>query len=190
MSDMAVRYERRPISVDDYHRMADAGIFASDERVELVDGKLIAVPPMGFPHGGAMGAMTRLLSSRFSDRAEIRVGLPVIIPPRSEPEPDFTLVTLDPNEWRDRHPTPPDVMLLIEVSDSSRAFDLRDKALVYARAGIRDFWVVDVVDRRLIVHRDPSAERYALTRVLHPLDTIAPLVFPSDELSVGAMTGR
>ncbi len=89
MSDIAIRYERRPISVDDYHRMADAGIFAPEERVEPIDGKLIAVPRVGFPHGGAMGAMTRLLSSRFSDRAEIRVGLPVIIPPRSEPDPDF-----------------------------------------------------------------------------------------------------
>ncbi|MBC5822796.1 MAG: Uma2 family endonuclease [Candidatus Eremiobacteraeota bacterium] len=187
---MAVRYERRAISVEEYHRMADVGILAPDERVELLDGELVAVPPMGFPHGGAIGAITRLLTSRFSERAVIRVGLPITIPPRSEPEPDFALVPLDPKEWRDRHPAPDDVMLLIEVSDSSCDFDLRKKAPLYARAGIRDFWVVDVVDRRLIVHRDPCAGGYPLTRMLRPHEMIAPLAFPDDALNVAALTGR
>jgi len=109
---------------------------------------------------------------------------------RSEPEPDFALVGLDENEWRDRHPVAGDVLLLIEVADSSRDFDLRKKAPVYARAAVPEFWVVDVVDRRLIVHRNPVAGRYALTTMLRPGERIAPLAFPGEELEVVAMTGR
>lgn len=190
MSDMVSSYARRPISVEDYHRMADAGIFAPDERVELLDGELIAVPPMNSPHGGGITGINQLLTHRFYGRALVRVGLPVIVDDRSEPEPDFALVGLEENEWRDRHPIASDVLLLIEVSDTSRDFDLKKKAPVYARASIPEFWVVDVVDRRLILHRDPVAGRYTLTKVLRPGQRIAPLAFPADELDVTAMTGR
>ncbi|HMD02150.1 MAG TPA: Uma2 family endonuclease [Candidatus Baltobacteraceae bacterium] len=186
---MAISYERRPISVEDYHRMADAGIFAPDERVELLDGELIAVPPMGSPHGGAIGAITRLLTQRLNDRAAIRVQLPVIVDPRSEPEPDFAIVPLDAREWRDRHPVAADVLFLIEVADSSREFDLRKKAPVYARAGIAEVWVVDVVDRRLIVHREPTRDGHALTHILPQNSRIAPLAFPHEEFEVVAFTG-
>jgi len=190
MSDMAVNYARRPISVLDYHRMAEVGILAPDERVELLDGELIAVPPMNSPHGGGITGINQLLAHRFYGRALVRVGLPVTIDDHSEPEPDFALVGLEENEWRDRHPVAGDVLLLIEVADSSRDFDLKKKAPIYARAALPEFWVVDVVDRRLIVHRDPVAGRYAMTRVLRPGERIAPLAFPADELEVVALTGR
>ncbi len=190
MSDMAVSYARRPISVADYHRMAEAGIFAPDERVELLDGELIAVPPMNSPQGGGITGINALLTHRFYGRAFVRVGLPVIVDDLSEPEPDFALVPLAENQWRDRHPVAADVLLLIEVSDTSRDFDLKKKAPVYARACIPEFWVVDVVDRRLIVHRAPSGGRYTRTFVLQPGERIAPLAFPVDQLDVTAMTGR
>ena len=189
MNDMAVNYERRAITVEDYHRMAEAGIFAPDERVELLDGELIAVAPMGSPHGGAIGAINRLLTQRFNDRAIVRVQLPVIVDARSEPEPDFAIVPLDPREWRDRHPTPADVLFLIEVSDSSREFDLKRKAPTYGRAGIAELWVVDVIDRRLVVHREPTREGYALTHILHQDARIAPLAFPQETFEVIALTG-
>ncbi len=109
---MAVRYERRPISVDDYHRMANAGIFAPDERVELLDGELIAVAPMNSRHAGANAAVDRALTIRFNGRATVRVQLPIFLSDRSEPEPepDLALVGLDPSEWRERHPLPGDVL--------------------------------------------------------------------------------
>ncbi len=190
MSDMAVSYARRPISVEDYHRMADAGIFAPDERVELLDGELIVVPPMNSPHGGGITGINALLAHQFYGRALVRVGLPVIVDDYSEPEPDFALVGMEENEWRDRHPVASDVLLLIEVSDTSRGFDLKQKAHVYARASIPEYWVVDVVDQRLFVQRNPVAGRYATTQVLRPGERIASLAFPADELEVTAMTGR
>jgi len=189
MSDMAVNYQRRAISVEDYHRMAEAGVFAADERVELLDGELIEVPPMGSPRGGGITAITDLLTGRLRGRASVRVQLPVIVDAHSEPEPDFAIVPLDPREWRDRHPTARDVLLLVEVSDSSRDFDLHKKAPVYARAAIRELWVVDVVDRRIVMHRAPKGGRYTMIRIFKAGERLAPLAFPGDDFDVRAMTG-
>jgi Uma2 family endonuclease len=189
MSEMAIQYERRRVSVEDYHRMADIGIFAPDERVELLDGELIAVPPTNSPHAGAVGAIARLLTVRLYDLALVRAQLPVIVDPFSEPEPDIAIVPLEPGEWRDRHPVPADVLLLIEVADSSRDFDLRRKGPTYARAAVREYWVVDVVERRLFVHREPSAAGYAVTHILRPGESIAPLAFARESFAVVAFTG-
>ncbi len=189
MSEMAIEYERRRISVADYHRMDDAGIFDPDERVELLDGELIAVPRMGSRHAGAVGAIARLLSHRLYDVAFVRVQLPVVVDEYSEPEPDIAAVAFDAGEYRERHPSVADVLLLIEASDTTRDYDLRKKGPIYARAGIREYWVVDVAERHLLVHREPAPFGYALTRVLRPGETVSPLAFPGERFEVVALTG-
>jgi Uma2 family endonuclease len=189
MSEMAIAYERRLISVDDYHRMYEAGVFAPDERVELVDGELIAVPPMGPRHAGAIGRLTRLFTSRLGDRVLVRVQLPVIVDDRSEPEPEFVLVPPDPYDYADRHPQPADVLLLVEVSDSSRDFDRRKKVPLYARAGIHEVWLLDVVDRRLLVFRDPSGGAYRTKSTLAQGNDVAMLAFPDERFTVAEILG-
>ena len=190
MTGEMLDYQIRPITVDDYHRMAEAGIFGPDERVELVDGELIAVPPMGPRHAGGIGRLNRLLTARFNDRALVRVQCPVIVDPHSEPEPEFVLVPPDADDWSDRHPVAGDVLLLVEVSDSTRSFDLRKKVPLYARAGIRETWVLDVVDRRLLVFREPREGRYFVTSVLRDGDEVALLAFPEERFSVDQILGR
>ena len=190
MSDMAIHYERRPISVDDLTRMEAAGIFDPDERVELLDGEIITVPPMNPPHAGGITAITRLLTMRFNDVAYVRVQVSLPLGPFSQPLRDFALTGLDANEWRSRDPRPDEVLLVIEVAESSRNVDLYKKAPLYARAGIADFWVVDLIERRLVVHREPLGESYALTRILQAHETIAPLAFPDARFDVAALTGR
>jgi Uma2 family endonuclease len=189
MNDMALDYTRRPITIEEYHRMDEAGIFAPGERVELLDGELIAVPPMGSPHAGSSGAINAILIRRIGARATVRPGLPIVIHPYSEPEPDFAIVTNSLSQWRDRHPEPGDVLFIVEVSSASLHFDLGRKAEAYSRAGIAEYWVVDVDNRRLVVHREPSAEGYGLTHILFPGDQVSPLAFPGEAFDVADFTG-
>jgi Uma2 family endonuclease len=189
MSEMAIAYERRPISVDEYHQMFEAGVFGPDERVELIDGELIAVPPMGPRHAGGVRRLNRLFTSRLGDRALVSVQCPVIVDDRSEPEPEFVILPPDPGDYSDRHPRPADVLLLVEVSDSSRDFDSRKKVPLYARAAIREVWLLDVADCRLLVFRDPVAGVYESTLVLADRDEIAMLAFPEERFSVAEVLG-
>jgi Uma2 family endonuclease len=189
VNGMATEYARRPISVDDFHRMEDAGIFDPDERVELLDGELIAVPPMKPPHGGPMTSLNMLFVRRLGDRVDVRVGLPIILDTYSEPLPDFALVVSAGDGWSERHPEPPDVALLVEVAYSSRSFDLKRKAAAYSRGGISEYWVVDVKERRLVVHRDPGPDGYRLVQMFSPPGTVSPLAFPDESFDVEALLG-
>jgi Uma2 family endonuclease len=176
--------KRRPISVRDYHLMFEAGMFAPDERVELVRGDLIRVPPMGRPHQSAINRLNRLLTERFNGRAVVQVQCPVVVSDDSEPEPEFALLRWDPTGYEAATPTPADTYLLIEVSASSRAFDRRVKVPLYAETGVPDVWIVDVVDSLLRVYRDLKDGRYATTAVLRRGDVVACAAFPDDPIPV------
>lgn len=189
MSEMAIAYERRPISVADFHRMGEAGIFDPEERVELLDGEVVLVPPMGPRHAGAIARITRLLTSRLNDRALVRVQLPAIVDDYSEPLPDFVVTPLDETYYSDRHPVAADVLLLIEVSESSLTYDRGKKLTAYARERIQEYWVVDLVDRRLSVFRDPSSGSYGAPAILAPVDEVVPLAFPDEHFAVKDIVG-
>jgi len=183
ISDM-LDIKRRPISVRDYQIMFEAGVFAQDERVELVRGELISVPPMGRPHQSAINRLTRLLTERFNGRAVVQVQCSVIVSDDSEPEPEFALLRWDPTGYEASTPTPADTYLLVEVSASSRRFDRRVKVPLYAETGVPEVWLVDVVDGILRVYRDLRDGRYATTAVLRRGDSVACAAFPDDPLPV------
>jgi Uma2 family endonuclease len=164
--------------------MFEAGMFAPDERVELVRGDLIGVPPMGRPHQSAINRLNRLLTERFNGRAVVQVQCPVIVSADSEPEPEFALLRWDPTGYEASTPAPDDTYLLIEVSASNRAFDRRVKIPLYAEAGIPEAWIVDVVDGLLHVYRDLKDGRYATTAVLRRGDVVACAAFPDDPMPV------
>jgi Uma2 family endonuclease len=176
--------KRRPISVRDYHLMYEAGMFGPDERVELIRGELISVPPMGTPHQSAINRVNRLLTERFNGRAVVQVQCPVIVSDDSEPEPEFALLRWDPTGYEGGKPQPADTYLLVEVSASSRAFDRRVKVPLYAETGIPEVWIVDVVDSILRVYRNLKDGRYSTTVVLRRGDTVACAAFPDDPLAV------
>lgn len=153
---------KRLLTVDDYHRMAEAGIFGPDERVELIDGEIIAMPPpIGLARAGTIDYLTRQFVKAVDDRAIVRVQNPVRLSEHSEPEPDLPLLRPRDDFYRRGAPHPADILLLVEVSDSTLVHDRQFKVPLYARHGIAEVWVVDVKNERLITYREPSEGDYA-----------------------------
>ncbi|NJP08792.1 MAG: Uma2 family endonuclease [Leptolyngbyaceae cyanobacterium RU_5_1] len=174
--DTAVAVRR--ISVQDYHRMADAGIFHPSERIELLSGQIIQMTAQGTAHSAAITRAERSLRNQLGDRALIRLQDPVQLDDYSEPEPDIAVVNPDPLFYDDHHPTATEVFLLIEVADTSLTYDREIKAPAYAKSGIQEYWVLDVNARRLHVYRSPSASGYQSETILTEELTISLLAFP------------
>jgi Uma2 family endonuclease len=185
MSDMVLDVHRRRLSTADYHRMFEAGVFLPDERIELIRGELIAVPPMGAEHRSAMNRLTMLLTERFNRRAVVQVQCSVIFSDDSEPEPDFALLRWDPTGYKGRDPGPADTLLAVEVGLSSRLYDRRVKVPLYAETGVPEVWLVDLLERAIFVYRDLSSGKYATVHVARPGESIACRAFPKDPIAVG-----
>ena len=185
-SAMAVQAERprRLFTVDEYHRMADAGIFGPEERVELIDGEIIQMSPIGPRHAGCVINLTRVLITRLGDRAVISPRNPVVIRPRSEPQPAMLVLRPRPVSYSRAHPTPEDVLLAIEVADTTARFDRIVKARLYARARISEYWLVDVGQERVDVFRAPDGDAYAEMRHVGRGETLAGLAFPDVVIAV------
>jgi Uma2 family endonuclease len=170
----------RPITVAEFHRMLKLGILSERERVELLDGQLIAMPPEGPVHADVVAMLNAELVQRFAGRALVRPGNPIQLNPTSEPHPDITLVRRRDARYLEAHPRPEDVLLVIEVSSTSLAYDRHDKLRMYARAGITEVWIVDLVHRRVETYAEPHPLGYAATRVVKRNQSVAPRAFPED----------
>lgn len=188
MSEMQARFEETartgPITVAEYHRMGELGIIGPDERVELLDGKLIPMPPIGPEHGYTVETLNERLVRLFAGRAWVRVQLPVALDDYSEPQPDFALRRRPPSDTLPAHPTAAETLLAVEVSLSSLAFDRGTKLRAYARRGIREYWIVDLVHDRVEVYREPRGERYTEHRTVRRGESVAPAEFPDDPIAV------
>jgi Uma2 family endonuclease len=171
-------------TVADYHRMAETGILDEDERVELLEGKIIWKSAKSTAHCSAVRRIGKLLHNRFGNQAWISIQDPIQLNQRSEPEPDIAVVQIDPLDYADHHPTPSEVYLIIEVADSSLKFDCETKAKAYAQAGIVDYWVLDVVERQLYVFREPNEEGYQSKVILGEDGRISPLQFADLQIVV------
>jgi len=165
-------------TVDDYHRMVETGVLTGSDRVELLEGQIIEMNPQLPPHAATTQRAFRYLDRLLETVAYVRMQLPVTLKPKSEPEPDIAVVRIDANEYGDRHPTPEDVYLLIEVADSSLNYDRTRKVKVYAKANIPEYWIIDVNQEQLIVFREPVGDTYQVEQILGFRDTIAPVAFP------------
>ena len=152
---------RRPLSVAEYHRMGEVGILGEHDRVELIEGELVAMSPIGSYHTGTVIALTEALVLALAGRARVSVQSPVQLDEFSEPEPDFAVLRLRPDGYRDALPGAADVLLLIEVADSSLHYDRAVKHALYARHGIPEFWIVNLNAAEVEVCRDPRADGYA-----------------------------
>lgn len=187
MQNTETTLQLRLWTVEEYHRMAEAGIFGADERVELLEGKIIWMISKGTAHRSAVGRTDYLLKNRLVNRAWVSVQDPVKLNERSEPEPDVAVVKIDPLDYADHHPTPSEVYLIIEVADSSLKLDCETKAKAYSKAGIIDYWVLDVVSRQLYVFRQPSEDGYQSQKIFAENETISPLAFPDLQVGVFEM---
>jgi len=173
----------------EYARLMDCGVLGEGDPVELVGGHLVVKEPQHTPHATAARLVVRALEAMFTAGWDVRAGLPIALDPDSEPEPDVSVVRGEPRDYLEDHPARP--VLVVEVADSSLAFDRRYKGSLYARAGLPDYWIVNLVDRRLEVNRepapDPAAEHgwsYRAVNVLVPRDIVAPLAAPRSSVRV------
>jgi Uma2 family endonuclease len=181
---MTIAAELRTLSVQDYHRMVEAGILAADERVELIEGQLYKMAAKGTAHSAAVTRLDRVLSRLLTDKALLRFQDPVQLSNFSEPEPDIAIVQIDPLDYEDHHPTPEEVFWLIEVADTTLRRDRDLKVPVYGRSGIQEYWILDVQERCLYVYREPGPTGYRVQQTLSEQDTIAPLAFPECEVAI------
>ena len=171
-------------TVDDYYAMAEAGILTHDERVELVNGEIVEMSPIGKRHRSSVYALGHLLSLQLGDRAIVGVQNAVHLDNCREFQPDVTILKSSDDFYLSSPPGPDDVLLLIEVSDSSLSYDRDVKLSLYAGAGIREFWIVNIPDGVVEVYADPSEDEYQTRLVFGAEDNISPSAFPDISLSV------
>lgn len=161
--------QRHRLTTSDVAQMLAAGILKEDDRIELIEGELIEMAPIGSLHAGTVDQLPQRLSAHCSEQAIVRVQNPVALADRSEPQPDVVLLRPRADHYKSAHPGPEDVLLLIEVADASLSYDRDVKIPLYARHGIREVWLVDLIAKRLLVHRQPRQEfgEYQQITVLH-----------------------
>lgn len=180
---------RHKLSVEDYHKLGEVGVLTEDSRVELIDGELIDMAPIGGPHMRLVNRLNRLLVRTVGDLGEVSVQNPVTLPPRSEPQPDVTILKPSMDSAASVVPGPDDVLLLIEVADSTLSYDRNTKLKLYARAGIVESWIVNVPSRCVEVYREPTPDGYSRQLELRSNDTISPLALPTIKISVADIFG-
>jgi Uma2 family endonuclease len=183
---MAVPLPRRLFTVDEYYQMAKVGIIRDDERVELLDGEIVPMNPIGSPHAWCV---TRLMEAFVPIIGAFRliVQNPVRLDQKAEPEPDITILRRDAPQ--DRHPGPTDALLVIEVADSSIKKDRGRKRAMYARARIQEYWIVDLNADRIEVYRQPGARGYRSSTLVARGKTISPLCAPDLVVDVTTVLG-
>ncbi|MES3629785.1 MAG: Uma2 family endonuclease [Longimonas sp.] len=161
-------------TVSDYHRMAEAGVLGTDRRIQLIDGHLFEMSPIGSRHAACVDRLNRLFVRAVDDRAIVRIQSPILLPPDSEPEPDVTLLKPRGDDYASRHPRSEDVLLVVEVADSSLTFDQEVKVPLYARAGIPEVWIVALDADRVYTYQHPSGNEYS-TRHTYTIEASLPM---------------
>lgn len=174
--------EMRRWTRDEYDRMIAAGLFAPDERVELIDGEILQVPPQGSFHATAVQLIGEALRVAFGSGVHVRTQMPLALDPASEPEPDVAVVPGSPRDYREAHPA--SALVVVEVADKTLKYDRQRKRSLYARAGIREYWIVNLVDRCVEVYQDPLQGHYDSSRRCLPGDHITPLAAPDSKIPV------
>jgi len=168
---------RRLLTVDEYHRMGEVGILTEDDRVELIEGELVAMAPIGSEHISASNALNRLLVLAVGDRGIVSVGNPVRLTRRSEPQPDFTVLRLR-DGYRTTLPRPEDTMLAVEVANTSLDYDRKVKVALYARSGIPEVWIVNLATEEVEVYRSPVADSYTSVALAGGSETLTIQAIP------------
>ncbi len=177
-------------TVDEYYRMAETGILSPNVRVELLEGEIVDMFPIGPFHSGVGTRLQTIFTKVGGDRWIVRIRYPIHLDDGSEPQPDLALVKPRNDFYTGGHPQAPDVYLLVEVADSSVRFDREEKLPVYARAGIAEFWLVNLVERKVKLYRDPSPDgTYRSVAQARHGDRIAPAAFPDATMTVEALLG-
>ncbi len=190
---MAFAIKRHRITVSDYLRMAEAGILRDDDRVELIEGEIVDMPPIGAAHAGTLIQLTRLFMQRAGTRALVSVQNPLRLGEDlgedSMPQPDLVLLRPRPDCYRTGHPGPEDVLLVVEVCDSSSAYDREVEVPLYARHGVPEVWLADLTRGVVERCRHPGPDGYAAIETCQGRDRLAPERLPDVSLAVSEIMG-
>lgn len=179
---------QRRITVEEYHRMIDAGVLREDERVELIEGFLVDMAPQKSPHAYAIQELADLLTRSLSREFRVRVQLPLTLGRRSQPEPDVAVVRASPLQAQE-HPAM--ALFVAEVSRGSVPYDRSVKARLYARHGVPEYWIVNLTGERIEVHRDPdpTTESYRTTFTVGPGEPLAAVAVPGIAIDLADLLG-
>lgn len=186
---MAAPPTTRRFTVDEYHRMVAAGILGEDDRVELLDGRILEMTPIGPAHAGCVKRLNRALARALGDAVTISVQDPVVLGEYAEPQADIAVLRPRTDGYGHRHPQPADVLLLVEVADTSLDRDRREKIPAYARAGIAETWLVDLAGQQVEVYRDPSPDGYRDVRRVTRDGTLTAAQVPGVRIAAGEVLG-
>jgi Uma2 family endonuclease len=187
---MALALRRHRFTVEEYHRMGEAGILTADHRVELIEGEIVEMTPLGAVHASVVARLVSVLVPRLTGRAIVWPQNPlVMVRQASEFQPDLALLRPKPDFYASGNPVPSDALLVIEVMDTSVAKDWRVKLRIYARAGVAEFWLIDVNGAAVEVCRRPTGDDYAERRIIGREGSVAPRAFPDLDLPVAEILG-
>lgn len=176
--------KRRLFDVDEYYAMAAAGILSEDDRVELLDGEIVFMAPIGSRHASVVARLTHLFAALVGNRAVVWIQNPVRLDSSTEPQPDLMLLKPRDDYYSQGHPEPEDVLLLIEVSDTTVESDRGVKLPLYARSGIREVWIVDLPAQTVEVYSEPTGSEYGKSRVVGIGGELAPEALEDVSLAV------
>lgn len=176
-------------SIEEYHRLAELGFFAPDERVELIRGEIIKMAAKGRSHSVCTSFLVEELVILLARRARLRLQEPIILSPDSEPEPDIVIARRRSDNYFSSHPEPADILWVIEVSDSTLKYDRKTKLSLYAEAGISNYWIFNLVDDRLEMYGEPYREKqgscsYRSQRIVLPDESVVIPGFPDLSLDL------
>ena len=182
---MSVNLAKHLFKVTEYERMGETGILAPDVRVELIEGEIIEMSPIGSRHAACVDLISEAFHEQLHGRAIVRTQSPIVLDDFSEPEPDVSVLRLREDYYRNAHPRPGDVLLVTEVSETTLEFDRQVKTRLYARAGITEFLLVNLADETIEYYSRPEMASYQDTRLLRRVDLFESAVVPGLKLDLG-----
>jgi Uma2 family endonuclease len=177
------------LNISQYHQMSEAGIFSENDKVELINGEIIEMSPIGRRHTACVNRLNSVFSQLLGNKVIIAVQNPIILNNLSEPEPDIALLKPRADFYESGHPQPQDIFLLIEVADSSLEYDRDVKIPLYASSGISEVWLVDIYEQVIIVYRYPSENGYSDIQTLSRGEKLSIQAFPEVNLVVNDILG-
>jgi Uma2 family endonuclease len=180
-----VNTQIRLLTSVEYYQMMESGIIREGERVELISGQIFTMAAKGTRHTLSTRKLFKHLLALIGDRADVQSQDPITLPNNSEPEPDIVIAKLRSDDYVNSHPVPADIILLIEVADSSIKFDRETKAPLYAAAGITEYWIVNLIDDRLEIYRQPEGDIYTSIEIITPPRSISLPQFSDITLNIG-----
>ncbi len=170
---MIQEVSKRLINVEEYYKMSEVGILGPKDHVELIHGEIIEMSPIGSRHASAVNQLAKLIIKLFDEEVIVSIQAPVHVDAENEPEPDISILNYREDHYSGSHPKPEDILILIEVADSSYAYDVEVKAPLYASANVPEFWMINLEKKQLEVYQSPRDNDYMKKEIFKPADTVS-----------------